>query len=498
MTEHTIRLPHGEWIYDDAKRLGQEGGFGDVFRGKGASGDVAIKRLKLTASQAAHRELSVAEHFATRKFVHVVPVLDAGQDAQTDRYFLVMPVCGRSLQDAINETRSGLEAKDAIPAIVAILRGLQEVADITHRDLKPANVLDHQGVWKIADFGIAKFVEDATSLETLRTSLTPSYAAPEQWLGERPTGATDIYALGCIIYALFTGKPPFGGSLDDLREQHLHGTPLRLDRLLPREAAFVTYMLRKLPPSRPSLPRCIQIFSSASVPALSPRIPSGLAKAARDIAEEEAIEEARVRAATTRRQWREALIPGALAQLNDLQANLFNAIGDVFESVRRDQYQVFLGRGYLRFEPKKPPSAIIDLDWIRGWGAICDSTIGVHQITGVGGDGYHVWEASLFYGGPSPEGECRWYEVAFKNPHYEREGAWTKDHQPVSGEGMTKRRDIAFRINERHDLAYGPVPIDAEDEDGFIHRWSALLAKAAAGRLRPASRLPIVIDSLVQ
>jgi serine/threonine-protein kinase len=115
-----------------------------------------------------------------------------------------MPVCDRNLQEAIDETRAGLEAKEAVLVVLAILRGLQAVVEITHRDLKPPNVLYHQGLWKIADFGIAKFVEDSTSLETLRRSLTPAYAAPEQWTGERPTPATDIYAVGCIINALFT------------------------------------------------------------------------------------------------------------------------------------------------------------------------------------------------------------------------------------------------------------------------------------------------------
>jgi len=56
----------------------------------------------------------------------------------------------------------------------------------------------HESVWKIADFGIAKFVEDSTSLETLRNSLTPAYAAPEQWQLQRPTSATDIYSVGVL------------------------------------------------------------------------------------------------------------------------------------------------------------------------------------------------------------------------------------------------------------------------------------------------------------
>ncbi|MBW0150742.1 MAG: protein kinase [Phenylobacterium sp.] len=72
-----------------------------------------------------------------------------------------------------------------------------------HRDLKPGAVLWHEERRKIADFGIAKFVGDATSLERHRTSLTPVYAAPEQWRGERTKNAADVHALGCIIHALF-------------------------------------------------------------------------------------------------------------------------------------------------------------------------------------------------------------------------------------------------------------------------------------------------------
>ena len=115
-----------------------------------------------------------------RDLAHVVPILDAGQDAESDRYFLVMPICDCTLQDKIDEGQNGVDIEIAKEVIMAIIAGLQEVGDITHRDLKPSNVLLHDGVWKIADFGIAKFVEDSTSLETLRESLTPAYGAPEQ------------------------------------------------------------------------------------------------------------------------------------------------------------------------------------------------------------------------------------------------------------------------------------------------------------------------------
>ena len=215
MAKRVIKLPTGEWEYDDARQLGPAGGFGDVFLGRscaGESGRVAIKRLKLSADEAAHRELRIGARLMESSFEHVVPILDAGQDPQSDRYFLVMPVCDCSLQDEINKTGLGIDPEKTCEIIKSILAGLIEVGDITHRDLKPANILFHEGEWKIADFGIAKFVADSTSLETLRDSLTPAYAAPEQWRGERPTSAADIYSVGMIAYALIDGSPPFSGS----------------------------------------------------------------------------------------------------------------------------------------------------------------------------------------------------------------------------------------------------------------------------------------------
>jgi eukaryotic-like serine/threonine-protein kinase len=191
---------------------------------------------------------------------HVVPVLDAGQDANSNRYYLVMPICEKSLQDVIDAAGGGIDAMAASNAITAIVRGLAEVRDITHRDLKPSNVLQHDGHWKIADFGIAKFIEDSTSLDTLRSALTPTYAAPEQWRNERPSTETDIYALGCVIHALLTGSPPYSGTLDELQEQHIHASPPQLTSVSPRIAGFVIQMLRKAPKSRPSLDRCLEVL----------------------------------------------------------------------------------------------------------------------------------------------------------------------------------------------------------------------------------------------
>lgn len=121
-----IKLNRQVWEVDTSCILGSPGGFGEVFRGKGKNGDVAIKRLRITASQAAHRELQIGKSLSERQLNNVVPIIDYGQDADSDRYFLVMPICDRSLQDEINNIGM-FSASESIQVLLAILSGLAEV-----------------------------------------------------------------------------------------------------------------------------------------------------------------------------------------------------------------------------------------------------------------------------------------------------------------------------------------------------------------------------------
>ena len=100
----TIRLPRGEWLYASDHPIGTPGGFGAVFAGE-ASGfeSLAIKRLHLSVSDAAHREIRLADDLVGKELPHVILIFDAGQDANSDQYFLVMPRAERSLQDDMNQ-----------------------------------------------------------------------------------------------------------------------------------------------------------------------------------------------------------------------------------------------------------------------------------------------------------------------------------------------------------------------------------------------------------
>ena len=214
------------WRYDAGRPIGEPGGFGTVYEGSSTEGaKLAVKKLRITADEAYHRELDVARDLIGRDFEHVLPILDAGQDADSHHYYIVMPRADRDLQNEI-DTSSGLDASAGAEILLQIVAGLQELPHLIHRDLKPGNILLHEGKWKVADFGLARFVERATSLRTVMRHLTPEYAAPEQWREEATSVATDVYALGCIGCALLTGLPPFAGpNREDYRDQHLHVAP---------------------------------------------------------------------------------------------------------------------------------------------------------------------------------------------------------------------------------------------------------------------------------
>ena len=482
MTEtswQTIRLPGGEWEYDDAAPLGAPGGFGAVFVGRGPDHpEVAVKKLNLEAEAVAHRELRIAAELMNRELKHVIPFLDAGQDAESNSYFLVMLRAERSLQDEI-DPRGALPETDTAEVLKQIAMGLSEVADLVHRDLKPANVLWHDGMWKVADFGIARFVEESTSLQTLQGCLTPEYAAPEQWRLERGTAATDIYALGCIAYTLLTGAPPFQG--DGLREEHLHETPAPVSGCSPKMRQLISMMLRKVPDARPSRSRVLTILDQI-ISAVDQQSGEGLkelaiagAEVERQRAEREA-EEARTRA-----------VQDARAQLaNEGKAILKDIFEDLCESVvqsvpnaykRQEGNSSFIcieGSGIelnLRSEAPIPKDAFPQARWDVVTGAI----IQVKQAAPT-----YEWTASLWYTDRGHQSGYRWYEVAYQTGAFSSRRA---AYEPfaLNPEEADRAAGPAMHIVN---VAYGPFAIDDEDVDAFCDRWARLLAAACKGELR--------------
>jgi len=483
MSEQTIRLNSGEWAFDEASPLGRSGGFGAVFNGRGPKGSVAVKRLHLSAADAAHRELSIAAELAGRPLAHVVPILDYGQDAVSDRYYIVMPLCEGSLQDHIHG--GPLPFEEAKEVALQIIDGLKEVAGLVHRDLKPANILRHEGMWKIADFGIAKFVEDSTSLATLRDCLSPPFAAPEQWQGERPAPATDVYALGCILHALLNGVPPFPGDLDAVREGHLRRPPPRL-QAPGAVSALVGHMLRKSPAGRPPLDRCRVVIASATEAMSSPAV-AALSDAAARVAAERAATEAAETARRAREEQHAVLAREAVAELAEIRRRLF-------EEVSRHSIDAAVGEDTLLFGQArvtiKRSEIVRAHDGVTlamsGWGVAAYSMVEVApSVPSARGQPYAPSMTLLFADRKDGHG-YRWYEVGFWSL-----GASALHREPCA---LPLGRDLDIALSKVmgiYQLAFGPAPIDGEDEEDFRSRWLGLISRAATGDLQHPGRMPV-------
>jgi len=150
-----------------------------------------------------------ARHAASVSHPRLVTVFDSGIDRGTP--FLVMElVTGRTLRQVLDET-GPLPTGQAVAVAAGVCEGLEaaHAAGLVHRDIKPANIMLAGGGVKILDFGIAR--ADGTTAGTATGTVlgTAAYLSPEQ-AGGHPAGpASDLYSLGCVLFEMLTGSPPF-------------------------------------------------------------------------------------------------------------------------------------------------------------------------------------------------------------------------------------------------------------------------------------------------
>lgn len=226
------------------------GGFGQVFDVVDEGGRAAVAKF-VPQVPGAQRELLMADSLAAAQAKNVIPIWDAGEDS--GRWVIVMPKAETSLLAHIRSTGVSptTEAVDILTDVAAALAELASMDPvIVHRDLKPGNVLRYGGTWCLADFGIAKYVEQTTGPDTLKWNMTSPYAAPEQWRLESAKSSTDVYAFGVLAYELLTGSWPFPGP--DFRSQHLTEPAPTLTAGTPRLRTLVEECLYKAPAARPN------------------------------------------------------------------------------------------------------------------------------------------------------------------------------------------------------------------------------------------------------
>ncbi len=221
---------------------------------------VAIKVLRpeLAAVIGAERFLAEITTTANLQHPHILPLHDSGEVNGT--VFYVMPfVEGESLRDRLVRERQ-LPIDDAL-RIATEVAGALDYAHrhgIIHRDIKPENILLHDGRALVADFGIALAATSAGSrmTETGMSLGTPQYMSPEQAMGERSLDArTDVYALGCVLYEMLSGEPPFTGPTAQaivarIMTEEPRALALQRKTVPPHVEATVTRALQKLPADR--------------------------------------------------------------------------------------------------------------------------------------------------------------------------------------------------------------------------------------------------------
>jgi len=204
--------------YRIERELGQ-GGMALVYLAQDVRHDrrVAIKVLRpeLAAIIGAERFLREIKTIANLQHPHILGLIDSGEVNGTAYY--VMPyVEGESLRDRLNRERL-LPIPDAVRLATEIASALDYAHrhHVIHRDIKPENILLHDGRALVADFGIALAVSTAGGTRMTETGMslgTPHYMSPEQAMGEREiTARSDVYALGCVLYEMLVGEPPFTG-----------------------------------------------------------------------------------------------------------------------------------------------------------------------------------------------------------------------------------------------------------------------------------------------
>jgi serine/threonine-protein kinase len=183
---------------------------------------VALKLLKpaLAFSVEAKRFLREITIAASLHHPHILQVHDSGElpaTSQGRRLYYVMPyVQGESLRELLlRKTQLPIDEAVRLTREVADALAYAHERGIVHRDIKPENILLQSGHALVADFGIARALELAGGERLTVSGIalgTPSYMSPEQALaGTALDGRSDIYSLGCVLYEMLTGEPPFGG-----------------------------------------------------------------------------------------------------------------------------------------------------------------------------------------------------------------------------------------------------------------------------------------------
>jgi serine/threonine-protein kinase len=472
-----IRLQRYFWTLGEL--LGG-GGFGRVFIASCAEVDSPTVAKMIPKAPGAERELLFEDLEGAR---NVVPIIDSGET--DDNYILVMPRADESLRAHLAE-RHQLPEADAVAILRDISAALEDLdGKVVHRDLKPDNVLYLNGFWSLADFGISRYAEATTAADTRKFSMTPPYAAPEQWRGERATARTDIYALGIMASEMLAGGWPFTGP--DFRHQHLHETPPALEGASGPLAALVAHCLQKDSGSRPTAAEVSRQLAGLGAP--PPRAGLGRLQQAHHAAviqQGEIDRQASVAQSQSERQAQ--LFEDAQRSLTAISEELRAALTDAAPSIKSktaagDLLVLELGEARLRFgaaQQVQVAQAAISLPFTV-------TAFAEMSLIAPGSHGYRGRAHSLWYCDLEEEDRFAWYETGFMDSPF---GGSMSAVAPYSKSPAAAAIAFARVTGAQPQLAWTPTRIVPGQLDEFIIRWGDWLADAHGGRWAHPSQLP--------